>query len=54
VREDTAAAIEAEGPFEISGSGRYMQLLDELLAGFVKQRRMKIAAADYTPCYRLA
>lgn len=51
VREDTIASIEANGPFEIRGSARYMQLLDELLAAFVKQGRMKLARAAYKPCY---
>jgi hypothetical protein len=30
-----------------------MTPLDELLRSFVSQRRMKLAAADYVPCYRL-
>ena len=51
VREDTAALIEREGPFEINGSRRIMGLLDELLAGFVAQYRMKISGGDYDPCY---
>ena len=53
VREDTAAVIEREGPFEIAGSKRIMALLDDLLADFVDQGRMKIASADYEPCYRI-
>lgn len=53
VREDTAAIIDEYGPFEISGSARYMQLLDELLAAFVDQQRMKISGSDYQPCYRV-
>jgi len=28
-----------------------MGLLDELLSAFVAQGRMKLASADYTPCY---
>jgi hypothetical protein len=51
VREDTAAIIERDGPFEIHGSGRIMGLLDELLADFVAQHRMKISRGDYNPCY---
>ncbi len=51
VREDTAAAIEQHGPFTINGSQRIMSMLDELLEAFVAQRRMKIAAGDYVPCY---
>jgi predicted Rossmann-fold nucleotide-binding protein len=51
VREDTAAMIERDGPFEIDGSERIMGLLDELLAAFVAQHRMKISRSDYDPCY---
>jgi pyrimidine/purine-5'-nucleotide nucleosidase len=53
VREDTAAAIASRGPFIIDGSGRTMQLLDELLAAFVAQHRMKLASDRYVPCYRI-
>lgn len=53
VREDTAAMIDEHGPFEVSGSKKYMGLLDDLLAAFVEQKRMKIAAGDYVPCYRV-
>ncbi len=51
VREDTAATIEREGPFEIRGSRRIMSLLDDLLGDFVAQHRMKISRGDYDPCY---
>jgi len=51
VREDTAELIERNGPFEINGSRRMMTLLDELLAGFVAQKRMKISRGEYEPCY---
>ena len=53
VREDTALLIEKEGPFEINGSANIMGLLDELLAAFVGQKRMKISGNDYSPCYRV-
>lgn len=53
VREDTAEEIEKHGPFEIDGSAELMDLLDSLLKAFVRQKRMKIASADYTPCYRI-
>ena len=53
VREDTAALIDREGPFEINGSAEIMGLLDELLAAFVDQKRMKISGNDYEPCYRV-
>jgi predicted Rossmann-fold nucleotide-binding protein len=53
VREDTAALIDKQGPFEINGSAKIMSLLDKLLAAFVEQKRMKISAGDYSPCYRV-
>ncbi len=53
VRDDTAAVIEKHGPFEIDGSARIMALMDDLLASFVEQKRMKIAAGSYRPCYRI-
>ena len=53
VREDTIAAIEASGPFEIRGSKKYMLLLDQLLAEFVADGRMKLASDAYAPCYRV-
>jgi predicted Rossmann-fold nucleotide-binding protein len=54
VRDDTAAEIEKHGPFQIQGSARIMALLDDLLASFVEQKRMKIAAGTYRPCYRVS
>jgi predicted Rossmann-fold nucleotide-binding protein len=54
VREDTAAMIEANGPFEIHGSKAYMQMFDDLLAAFVDQKRMKLSSGDYSPCYRVS
>ena len=53
VREDTAAMIDREGPFVINGSQRIMDLLDQLLTGFVAQRRMKISSGEYHPCYEI-
>ena len=53
VREDTAALIDEQGPFEVRGTDRIMGLLDDLLAAFVEQKRMKINAGDYVPCYRV-
>ena len=53
VREDTMTAIETKGPFEICAEGRYLSLLDGLLASFVSQGRMKLAREAYEPCYRV-
>jgi hypothetical protein len=52
VKEGGIQAIEARGPFELHGDQQLMTLLDELLASFVQQKRMKIAG-EYRPCYRL-
>ncbi|APO94350.1 nucleotide 5'-monophosphate nucleosidase PpnN [Xanthomonas vesicatoria] len=52
VKEDGMRRIEEFGPFEIHGDPDIMQALDELLRGFVEQRRMKISG-DYRPCYRV-
>jgi predicted Rossmann-fold nucleotide-binding protein len=53
VRDDTAAEIEKHGPFQIRGSAQIMALLDDLLASFVEQKRMKLAAGSYHPCYEV-
>jgi hypothetical protein len=53
VKENGIAAIEREGPFELTGDPQIMQLLDELLTAFVAQRRMKLPGSIYRPCYRL-
>jgi predicted Rossmann-fold nucleotide-binding protein len=54
VREETIEQIEQQGPFTINGSAKIMGLLDELLASFVAQKRMKISGGDYQPCYRVS
>jgi len=54
VKEGGIAAIEAHGPFELSGDREIMTLLDELLRAFVAQGRMKLGGGDYQPCYKLA
>ncbi len=51
VREDTIALIEEKGPFEISASTAFMDILDELLASFVADGRMKLNREAYEPCY---
>lgn len=53
VREEGIRAVEARGPFEICGDAEIMTRLDELLAGFVKQKRMRLPGASYVPCYRV-
>jgi len=54
VKEQGIAAIEARGPFEISGEPALMRPLDELLRAFVAQGRMKLpGSGSYQPCYRV-
>jgi len=53
VKESGVRAIERHGPFDLAGDPALMTLLDELLAGFVAQQRMKLPGAAYVPCYRI-
>jgi predicted Rossmann-fold nucleotide-binding protein len=53
VKEHGIKAIERLGPYELAGDPGIMRLLDELLAAFVAQRRMKLPGAEYRPVYRL-
>ena len=52
IREETSRMVRQDGPFEIHGSRRVSQLLDDLLRDFVEQRRMKISG-DYKPSFRV-
>jgi hypothetical protein len=53
VKEYGIKAIERHGPYELAGDPALMKLLDELLAAFVAQRRMKLPGSTYRPVYRL-
>ena len=53
VKADGIREIERHGPFEIHGDAAIMQPLDELLASFVVQQRMKLPGKEYNPCYRV-
>ena len=53
VKEHGIKAIERRGPYELAGDSGVMQLLDELLAAFVAQGRMKLPGTAYRPVYRL-
>ncbi|HYM43088.1 MAG TPA: nucleotide 5'-monophosphate nucleosidase PpnN [Steroidobacteraceae bacterium] len=53
VKEGGIQAIERFGPFELAGDAEIMQLLDELLAAFVTQKRMRLPGSVYRPVYRL-
>lgn len=52
VKEIGMRQIEKHGPFQIDGDKDIMRALDQLLAAFVEQRRMKISGR-YEPCYRV-
>jgi len=53
VKEIGIKAIEREGPYELAGDPAVMRLLDDLLAAFVTQRRMRLPGSAYRPVYRL-
>ncbi|MGY8869904.1 MAG: nucleotide 5'-monophosphate nucleosidase PpnN [Pseudomonadales bacterium] len=53
VKEPGVLAIEKHGPFELTGDKDIMQSLDQLLASFVEQKRMKINHEEYQPCYKI-
>lgn len=53
VKEEGLKAIEEHGNFEIQGDPDIMQRMDKMLASFVDQKRMKIEAETYVPCYTL-
>jgi predicted Rossmann-fold nucleotide-binding protein len=53
VKSQGIKAIRKYGPFEISGDKKIMKLMDNLLASFVKQQRMKLPGSKYIPCYKV-
>lgn len=53
VKEHGIHAIERDGPYELAGDPQIMRLLDDLLAAFVEQGRMKLPGSLYRPVYRL-
>ena len=54
IKEYGIRAIESHGPFEISGEKELMSAMDQLLASFVSQGRMRLAQKSYRPCYRVS
>jgi predicted Rossmann-fold nucleotide-binding protein len=53
VKATGVKAIAENGPFELHGDPQIMQALDELLSFLVQQKRMKLDAAHYEPCYQI-
>jgi predicted Rossmann-fold nucleotide-binding protein len=54
VKETGIKAIEQHGPYELAAEASVVRLLDELLAAFVRQQRMKLPGSAYRPVYRLS
>jgi pyrimidine/purine-5'-nucleotide nucleosidase len=53
VKSESMRLIEENGLFEIHGDEDIMNSMDKLLLSFVEQKRMKISAESYKPCYRI-
>ena len=54
VKPEGLRAIREHGPFEIRGEPVIMQALDDMLASFVANNRMKLPGdREYEPCYRI-
>jgi predicted Rossmann-fold nucleotide-binding protein len=53
VKEEGIRLIEKHGHFELNGDREIMDPMDALLSAFVEQHRMKLAGAEYVPCYRI-
>ena len=53
VKDEGIREIEKHGPFEIAGEPEIMGPMDELMASFVAQGRMKLPGKAYNPCYRI-
>lgn len=53
VKDEGIRAVEQHGHFELQGDADVMALMDELLASFVAQHRMKLPGKKYMPCYRI-
>jgi hypothetical protein len=54
VREAGARLVAEHGPFVLRGEAHIAAALDELLSGFVAQKRMKLSAPEgYRPCFRV-
>jgi predicted Rossmann-fold nucleotide-binding protein len=53
VREDGIRRVATHGPFQLTGAQPVLAALDEVLAAFVAQGRMKLSGEAYQPCYRI-
>ena len=53
VKSEGIKEIREHGPFTVKGDSKIMALMDELLASFVEQQRMKLPGSKYVPCYQV-
>lgn len=53
VKAETINLIKRDGPFEMKGDPKLMEMLDTLLSAFVAQQRMKLPGTAYEPCYKI-
>ncbi len=53
VKSDTIKQIERDGPFQLKGDPKLMDMMDKLLSAFVQQQRMKLPGSIYVPCYQI-
>jgi len=53
VKEEGIRGIEQFGPYILKGDTTLMDAMDKLLTAFAKDGRMKLAGAEYQPCYRI-
>lgn len=53
VKAEGIKLIKEKGLFELKGDLEIMRSMDDLLAAFVAQHRMKLPGTDYVPCYRI-
>jgi len=53
VKPEGIKAVEEHGPFTMRGEAAILREIDELLAAFGAQRRVR-RVGEYEPCYRCA
>lgn len=53
VKEKGIQEVSKHGPYEVTGDVHIMDQLDALLEAFVSQKRMKLNADSYVPCYKV-
>jgi hypothetical protein len=53
IKSQAVEEIHQQGPFQLFGDPKLMAMIDELLASFVEQQRMKLPGSHYEPCYTI-